>query len=138
MRKGHRYKEVSRGRERGRGSPGIHSVLLIHIAIWIIDRAGRGETAEREKGRVTSQKRKKECRAADPSGGRGRDLREDRGAGLGHRVERADMSMHRLQSTLVSQAKQGCRRVCMCVYVSLGVGGGAGTGRPVKSLPIAS
>lgn len=52
VRKGHRYKEVSRERERGRGSPGTHCVLLIHIAIWIIDR--RGETAEKEKGRVTS------------------------------------------------------------------------------------
>lgn len=40
VRKGHRYKEVSRERERGRGSPGIHCVLLIHIAIWIIDRRG--------------------------------------------------------------------------------------------------
>lgn len=76
-----------------------------------------------------SSKRKKECRAADPSRGKGRDLGKDRGAGLGHRVERADMSMHRLQSTLVSQAKQGCRRVYMCVYASWGL---------VKSLPIAS
>lgn len=58
---------------------------------------------------------------------------EDRGAGLGHRVERADMSMHRLQSTLVSQAKQGCRRVCMCVYVSWGggvCGGGEASEKP--------
>lgn len=67
-----------------------------------------------------SSKRKKECRAADPSRGKGRDLGEDRGAGLGHRVERADMSMHRLQSTPVSQAKQGCKRVCMCVCVCWG------------------
>lgn len=37
VRKGHRYKEVSRERERGRGSPGTHCALLIHIAIWIID-----------------------------------------------------------------------------------------------------
>lgn len=61
-----------------------------------------------------SSKRKKECRAADPSGGKGRDLGEDRGAGLGHRVERADMSMH---SILVSQAKQGCK--CVCMYVCM-------------------
>lgn len=48
VRKGHRYKEVSRERERGRGSPGIHSVLLIHIAIWIIDRRGGGDCREVE------------------------------------------------------------------------------------------
>lgn len=40
VRKGHIYKEVSSQRERRRGSPGIHCVLLIHIAIWIIDRRG--------------------------------------------------------------------------------------------------
>lgn len=88
-----------------------------------------GDCREVEGEGQLSSKRKKECRAADPSRGKGKDLGKDRGAGLGHRVERADMSMHRLQSTLVSQAKQGCRRVCMCVYVSWG---------PVKSLPIAS
>lgn len=86
---------------------------------------------EEEEGEgLLSLKRKKECRAADPSRGKGRDLGEDGGAGLGRRVERADMSMHCLHSTLVSQAKQGCKRVCMCVYMLAG-----GT---VKSLPIAS
>lgn len=88
-----------------------------------------GDCREVEGEGHLSSKRKKECRAADPSRGKGRDLGKDRGAGLGHRVERADMSMQKLQSTLVSQAKQGCTRVCMCVYVSW---------RPVKSLPIAS
>lgn len=79
-----------------------------------------GECREVEGEGHLSSKRKKECRAADPGGGKGRDLGEDRGAGLGHRVERADMSMDGRQSTAGSQAKQGCKCVCMCACVSWG------------------
>ena len=86
-----------------------------------------GEPAE--KGRVTSaQSGRKSVGLPTLAGRKAGIWRKTEGAGLGHRVEQADMSMHRLQNTPVSQAKQGCKCACMCVCV-------LGTS---ESLPIAS